>query len=70
MSAVAVLCYELLITFRYEYEFVWHRRWSGVTWLFLSNRYLILVLVVLEAMPWSAQVSDSAVNANIRSSGL
>ncbi|KAJ3553605.1 hypothetical protein NM688_g3517 [Phlebia brevispora] len=37
-SALTMISYEYLVTFRYEVEFIWRRRWSTATWLFLTNR--------------------------------
>ncbi|KAJ3520932.1 hypothetical protein NM688_g9089 [Phlebia brevispora] len=55
-SALTVVCYEALITFRYEYEFIWQRKWTFATWIFLMNRYLILANMITDLMPFSAEV--------------
>ncbi|KAJ3546093.1 hypothetical protein NM688_g5552 [Phlebia brevispora] len=55
-AVLTVVCYEFLITIQYEYDFVWHRKWSAGTWLFLANRYLILAFMIITASPVSPQV--------------
>ncbi|KAJ3545263.1 hypothetical protein NM688_g5644 [Phlebia brevispora] len=55
-AAAAFTCYELLITFRYEYEFLWRRKWTASTWLFIINRYAILTSVIVQISPVSAQM--------------
>ncbi|KAJ3554531.1 hypothetical protein NM688_g3057 [Phlebia brevispora] len=37
-ATLVIVCYEFMLTFREEYELVWKRRWTGATWLFLTNR--------------------------------
>ncbi|KAJ3528026.1 hypothetical protein NM688_g8048 [Phlebia brevispora] len=54
-SALTVVCYEALITFQYEYEFIWQRKWTFATWIFVVNRYLILANMVTDLMPFSAE---------------
>ncbi|KAJ3522453.1 hypothetical protein NM688_g8871 [Phlebia brevispora] len=53
--AVVAVCYDFLITLRHEYEFIWHRKWSAATWLFLANRYTLLASVIEQAAPYSPQ---------------
>ncbi|KAJ3553448.1 hypothetical protein NM688_g3608 [Phlebia brevispora] len=55
-SALTMISYEYAVTFRYEVEFIWRRRWSTSTWLFLANRYLLVANVIIQAAPFSAQM--------------
>ncbi|KAJ3554759.1 hypothetical protein NM688_g2940 [Phlebia brevispora] len=47
IACLAFVCYEYLITLKYEYEFLWRRKWTGSTWLFLANRYVLLAVIIL-----------------------
>ncbi|KAJ3553409.1 hypothetical protein NM688_g3628 [Phlebia brevispora] len=58
MAALTIVCYEFIATFRYECELVWTRKWTGATWLFLVNRYSMLVTVIVEISPSSAEMSQ------------
>ncbi|KAJ3553445.1 hypothetical protein NM688_g3610 [Phlebia brevispora] len=60
-ASFTVVCYELIITFQHEYEFVWKRKWSAATWLFLANRYLVLAVMIAEVVPSSPRVSTSTI---------
>ncbi|KAJ3556853.1 hypothetical protein NM688_g1795 [Phlebia brevispora] len=51
----ALAAYEYLVTLEYEYEFGWRRKWTASTWLFIVNRYMLLVNVIASAVPDSAQ---------------
>ena len=59
MYATALVFYEFIITLKYEVDFVWKKRWSTATWIFVSNRYLMLVNVVSFLVPFSPQVCDA-----------
>ncbi|KAJ3525356.1 hypothetical protein NM688_g8412 [Phlebia brevispora] len=37
-ASPTIVCYDFIATSQYEYELVWHRKWTGATWLFLANR--------------------------------
>ncbi|KAJ3559719.1 hypothetical protein NM688_g176 [Phlebia brevispora] len=54
-AGLTIVCYDILITIKHEYELVWQRPWSGATWLFLVNRCenisLNLFLAVLSLLP-------------------
>ena len=43
----AILAYDYLLTFPREVQFVWTRKFSPATALFLLNRYLIVLLYFL-----------------------
>ncbi|KAJ3528471.1 hypothetical protein NM688_g7995 [Phlebia brevispora] len=58
-AAITIVGYELLITLQREYELVWRYPWSGATWLFLANRYLLLTTLVTEMVPDSAAMLQS-----------
>lgn len=53
----ALAAYEYVITFQQEVSMLWRRRWSAVTWLFVLNRYLLMIVTVCTVVPTSAQVS-------------
>ncbi|KAJ3536622.1 hypothetical protein NM688_g6812 [Phlebia brevispora] len=53
-ATLTFVCYEYLITFKYEYEFLWRRKWSAATWLFIANRYLLWASIIEQAAPISA----------------
>ncbi|KAJ3523506.1 hypothetical protein NM688_g8718 [Phlebia brevispora] len=40
-ASLTIVCYDFIATLQYEYELIWHRKWTGATWLFLANRYLL-----------------------------
>ncbi|KAJ3531855.1 hypothetical protein NM688_g7512 [Phlebia brevispora] len=37
-AVVTIVCYDFIATFQDEYELAWKRKWTGATWLFLTNR--------------------------------
>ncbi|RPD76439.1 hypothetical protein L226DRAFT_569703 [Lentinus tigrinus ALCF2SS1-7] len=47
-SALAILAYDYLLTFPREVRFVWNRRFSPATALFLVNRYTIILLYFVD----------------------
>ncbi|KAJ3551552.1 hypothetical protein NM688_g4638 [Phlebia brevispora] len=53
-AALAFVSYEYLITLRHEYEFLRMRKWTAATWLFLANRYLMLIVMIVQVLPTSA----------------
>ncbi|KAI0820324.1 hypothetical protein BC628DRAFT_1413134 [Trametes gibbosa] len=46
--AIALLFYDYLLTFRRELRFVWGRKFSAATALFVLNRYLIVLLYLVD----------------------
>ncbi|KAJ3558742.1 hypothetical protein NM688_g742 [Phlebia brevispora] len=58
-AALALAAYEHIITFKYEHEFLWRRKWTAATWLFIANRYALLISIVIQSIPYNAQVSRS-----------
>ncbi|KAJ3540632.1 hypothetical protein NM688_g6200 [Phlebia brevispora] len=55
-AALTIVCYESIITFQDEQKFIWRRKWTIATWLFLANRYLLLAGIIAQAMPYSAEM--------------
>lgn len=51
MSLAALAVYELLITIGGEVEFVWKRKRTFGSWLFIINRYLLLVYTIVLPIP-------------------
>lgn len=49
--------YEYLLTSRHEYAFLFRRKWTGATWLFLTNRYVMLAIAIWQTTPSTASVS-------------
>ncbi len=54
--ALALGCYEYLITIKYEANFLCRRKWSAATWLFLANRYMIVAMMIYQIAPYPPQV--------------
>lgn len=46
----ALLIYDYILTFRHEVRFVWGRRISGATALFLVNRYLVILFYLVQVV--------------------
>ncbi|KAJ3538254.1 hypothetical protein NM688_g6546 [Phlebia brevispora] len=69
-AAFAFVCYELAITFEYEYEFLWRRRRTVATWLFIANRYSMLASVIVMIIPMHAKVSRQEISKTLNSRKL
>ncbi|KAJ3557933.1 hypothetical protein NM688_g1205 [Phlebia brevispora] len=54
-AALALIAHEHMITFEYEYKFLFQRKWTAATWLFISNRYTLLGMFIAQSVPYSAQ---------------
>ncbi|KAJ3551498.1 hypothetical protein NM688_g4668 [Phlebia brevispora] len=54
---LTLACYEYLFELRHEYE-CWQRKWTGTTWLFRANRYILLVVSVIGVVPYTPEVRD------------
>ncbi|KAJ3545710.1 hypothetical protein NM688_g5595 [Phlebia brevispora] len=54
-ASLTMVSFEFMITIRDEYEFIWQRKWTAATWLFLANRYVMLASVLAAAMPYTAR---------------
>ncbi|KAJ3553074.1 hypothetical protein NM688_g3811 [Phlebia brevispora] len=63
--ALASAVYEHAITLEFEYEFLWQRKWTAATWLFIANRYSLLACVISQSAPYSAQSVIHAADATI-----
>ncbi|KAJ3551550.1 hypothetical protein NM688_g4637 [Phlebia brevispora] len=57
-AALALVCYEFVITIGYEYESLWERNWTASTWLFVGNRYVLLAATIAEAILSCTQASN------------
>lgn len=55
---LALVFYEYLITFKYQVDFIWRRKWSAATWIFVINQYILLANVISGVIPYNAQVSN------------
>ncbi|THH00540.1 hypothetical protein EW026_g2019 [Hermanssonia centrifuga] len=53
-ALTAVITYEYVVTFGQEVEAMWLRKWTGATWLFLVNRYMMIAGAVIAAAPYTA----------------
>ncbi|KAJ3540693.1 hypothetical protein NM688_g6191 [Phlebia brevispora] len=65
IAVLTLAGYEYFIGFKHEYDFLWQRKWTAVTWLFLANRYLLLFDVIAQNVPfsswrWCAQSKDTS----------
>ncbi|KAI0334549.1 hypothetical protein GY45DRAFT_1242288, partial [Cubamyces sp. BRFM 1775] len=49
-SAMALLVYDYLLTLRHEVRFVWSRKFTGATVLFLLNRYIIILVYLVDVI--------------------
>ena len=58
----ALAAYEYLITLGQEVALVWKRRWTGSTWLFVANRYIMLGWAVVQAAPYTPKVCSSCLD--------
>lgn len=59
LSIKALVFYDHLITFKYEIEFLWRRKWSTSTWIFVYNRYSVIAEILFEVVPIDSQVRNS-----------
>ncbi|KAH9919350.1 hypothetical protein B0H21DRAFT_713016 [Amylocystis lapponica] len=61
-SSRALLLYDHALTFPGEIKLIWTRRWSGVTMLFMINRYFALLnkaFLVVDSFPWPNQTNQA-----------
>ena len=59
LYTTALVIYEHLVLLKYDIEFLWRRKWSAVTWIFVFNRYLLLATVLFSISPAVPQVSHT-----------
>ncbi|KAJ3536623.1 hypothetical protein NM688_g6811 [Phlebia brevispora] len=52
-ATLALVCYEFIITYEHEYKFLWKRKWTAATWLFIANRYMLLASTIPQDVPFS-----------------
>lgn len=60
-----LLCYDFMITFSNEVEFIWKRKFTLATVLFCVNRYATLfnqILLVVSLLPTSHTESEKVAN--------
>ncbi|KAJ3527944.1 hypothetical protein NM688_g8058 [Phlebia brevispora] len=55
-AALALATYEYVVTFQHEFELLWQRRWTVATCLFVTNRYMLLANIIIQCIPYNAQV--------------
>ncbi|KAH9923026.1 hypothetical protein B0H21DRAFT_840997, partial [Amylocystis lapponica] len=58
---MALLLYDHVLTFPGEVKLIWTRRWSGVTMLFVVNRYFALLdkaFLLVDSFPWPNQTDQ------------
>lgn len=53
---VALAAYEYLITLKQEVALIWGRKWTGMTLLFVANRYIMVGWAVVQAAPYTPRV--------------
>lgn len=54
----ALVVYDYILTLKYEIDLLWRQKWSTAAWIFVLNRYLLLVYAVFALAPVSPQVSS------------
>ena len=52
----AWVIYEHILTLEDEYMFIWKRKWTGTTWLFLLNRYTLLFITICGVLSMTSKV--------------
>ncbi|THH00541.1 hypothetical protein EW026_g2018 [Hermanssonia centrifuga] len=50
-----LIVYEYVITLRHEVGMMWQMKHTGATWLFILNRYLMLVNITVQCLPVYSQ---------------
>ncbi|THG98181.1 hypothetical protein EW026_g3951 [Hermanssonia centrifuga] len=55
-SMTALAAYEYILTVNQEVAMIWRRKWSLVTWLFVTNRYIMIAVIIWGVSPDTAQV--------------
>ena len=55
---IALVLYEYLLTMEDEWTVLFQRKWTGSTVLFIVNRHLTVLTVVVYVIPFTAQVSS------------
>ncbi|KAF7800342.1 hypothetical protein EIP86_011592 [Pleurotus ostreatoroseus] len=54
---VALVAFDYVITIDQEVNMVWKKKWTAATWLFMTNRYLLVSVMVLANVHATAQTS-------------
>ena len=62
--------YEHLITFEHEVQFLQKRRMSAATWIFVSNRYILLAFAVQSIAPYGSRVSRLSNESTVAASDV
>lgn len=58
LSLQAIATYEYVFMLNNERIIVWKRRRTTATWLFIFNRYLMIVIATVHFAPYRNQASD------------
>ncbi|PSR89006.1 hypothetical protein PHLCEN_2v4968, partial [Hermanssonia centrifuga] len=54
-SMTALAAYEYILTVNQEVAMIWRRKWTLVTWLFVTNRYIMIAVIIWGVSPDTAQ---------------
>lgn len=68
-SSLVLLAYDHLLTISGEVEFVWRRKFSGATVVFLLNRYVTLfgkIMLPISTFWWPNQTDKVCPNDQVR----
>ncbi len=57
----ALAAYEYILTVNQEVAMIWRRKWTLVTWLFVTNRYIMIAVIIWGVSPDTAQVRFLAI---------
>ncbi|KAJ3553519.1 hypothetical protein NM688_g3566 [Phlebia brevispora] len=69
-AALALASYEFIALYKHEYEFLWRRKWTSATWLFLINRYVMLGSSIQKVAPYGPRVPEYTTAKFLLRSGL
>ncbi len=54
---LALVAFDYVITMDQEVNMVWRKKWTAATWLFITNRYLLVLVMVLANVHATATTS-------------
>ncbi|KAJ3519306.1 hypothetical protein NM688_g9320 [Phlebia brevispora] len=52
-AALSLAAYEYFCTIDHEITLMWRRKWTAATYFFCTNRYFMLVTVIIAAVPYT-----------------